>query len=62
MIQKVVTRRSLREPSSTKEDVAYWLSKTREERIATVDFLRHQYYGRTARLQRVARVIQHPHR
>jgi hypothetical protein len=62
MIQKVVTRRSLRQLSSAKEDVAYWLSKTPEERIATVDFLRRQYYGRTARLQRVARVIQRPHR
>lgn len=58
MIQKTVTKRSLREPSSTKEDLAYWLSKTPEERVATVDYLRRQYYGSSARLQRVARVIQ----
>jgi hypothetical protein len=62
MIQKVVIRRSLRQPSSAREEVAYWLGKPLEERIATVDFLRNQYYGRAAGLQRVARVIQRPHR
>lgn len=62
MIQKTVTKRSMRDSSSTKEDLAYWLRKTPAERVASVDYLRRQYYGSTARLQRVARVIQRPPR
>ena len=62
MIQKTVTKRGMRDSSSTKEDLAYWLSKTPEERVATVDYLRRQYYGSTARLQRVAQVVQRPPR
>ena len=58
MIQKTVTKRSVQDFSSTKEDLTYWLSKTPEERVATVDYLRKQYYGDAARLQRVARVVQ----
>ena len=58
MIQQTVTKRSVQDPSSVKEDLAYWLSKTPEERVATVDYLRKQYYGNAARLQRVARVVQ----
>ncbi len=57
MIKKVVKKRTLGE-SSTKDDVAYWLSLPSEERVAAVDYLRKQVYGNTARLQRVARVIQ----
>jgi hypothetical protein len=40
-------------------DLAYWLSKTPEERLAAVEFLRVMNYGydpATARLQRVLRV------
>ena len=62
MIQKTVTKRSVQDPSSMKEDLTYWLSKTPEERVATVDYLRKQYYGNAARLQRVARVVQRPPR
>ncbi len=58
MIEKVVTRRPLHDASSVKEDLAYWLSKTPEERVAAVDYLRKQHHGNTARLQRSARVIQ----
>ena len=58
MIEKVVTRRPLHDASSEKEDLAYWLSKTPEERVAAVDYLRKQHHGNTARLQRSARVIQ----
>ncbi len=57
MIKKIVTKRKLHE-SSTKDDLAYWLSKRPEERIAAVDYLRKQYHGSTTRLQRSARVIQ----
>jgi hypothetical protein len=58
MIKRVVTRRSLRDPSSVKDDLEYWLSKSPEERVAAVDYLRGQYHGGTTRLQRSARVIQ----
>lgn len=63
MIQKTVKKIRLEESGiAQQEDLAYWLSKTPEERIAAVDYLRAQYYGNTARLQRVACVIQCPSR
>ena len=62
MIQKIVKKHRLQEHTTTSEDLAYWLSKTPEERVATVESLRRQYYGNTARLQRVARVVQRPPR
>lgn len=58
MIKKVVSRRNLNDSSSVKEDLAYWLSKSPEERVATVDYLRRQYHGSTTGLQRSARVIR----
>lgn len=58
MVKRVVTRRNLRDSSSFKDDLEYWLSKSPEERVATVDYLRGQYHGSTARLQRSARVIK----
>ena len=58
-MKKVVKIKSLKDKTSGKEDLAYWLSKTPEERIAAVEQLRKQYYGNyTQRLQRVIRVIQ----
>jgi hypothetical protein len=59
MIQKVVHKCDLRDFSSIEEDLRYWLSKTPEERVAAVDFLRKQQHGSTERLQRSARVIKH---
>ena len=58
MIQKIVKKYRLHERTTTQDDLAYWLSKTPEERVATVDYLRTQYYGNAPRLQRVARVVQ----
>ena len=58
MIQKIVKKHRLQERTTTQDDLAYWLSKTPEERVATVDYLRRQYDGNATRLQRVARVIQ----
>ena len=58
MIQKSVKKHRLQERTATQDDLAYWLSKTPEERVATVDYLRRQYYGNATRLQRVTRVIQ----
>jgi hypothetical protein len=62
MIQKTIKRYRLQERTTTHDDLAYWLSKTPEERVATVDYLRAQYYGNATRLQRVARVVQRPPR
>ena len=60
MIKKVVKIQVLNEHkiSSINSDLAYWLSRTSEERILTAEYLRRQYHGSTARLQRSARVIQ----
>jgi hypothetical protein len=57
MIERVVAKRKLDE-SSAKEDLAYWLSRTPEERVSAVEFLRRQYHGNTARLQRSARIVK----
>jgi hypothetical protein len=58
MIQKVVKIKNLKENDSILDDLKFWLSKSSEERVATVDYLRRQYHGSTERLQRVAKVIQ----
>jgi hypothetical protein len=50
MIQKIVKKHRLQDRAATQDDLAYWLSKTPEERVATVDYLRRQYYGNAARL------------
>ena len=62
MIQKTVKKYRVPERTTIQDDLAYWLSKTPEERVATVDYLRTQYYGNATRLQRVARVVQRPPR
>ncbi len=58
MIKKVIRKGNLNSLQSAKEDLAYWLTRPPEERVAAVDFLREQFYGNTERLQRVARVIK----
>lgn len=58
MIEKVVKKGVLSEFDEVKENLAYWLSRTPEERVESVELLRRQYYGNTGRLQRVARVIR----
>lgn len=58
MIQKIVKKLKLSDFNEEKDNLSYWLSKTPEERIAIVEFLRKQNYGSTTRLQRVIRVIQ----
>jgi len=40
------------------DNLAYWLSRSTEERIAAVEILRREYYGSSARLQRIAHVIK----
>jgi hypothetical protein len=58
MLQRTLTKHTLKETSSKNHDLAYWLSKTPEERIATVEYLRRQLHGSSIRLQRSARVVQ----
>ncbi len=59
-IKKVVNIQDLNEhkKSTINNDLAYWLSRTSEERILTVEYLRRQYHGNSARLQRTARIVQ----
>lgn len=58
MIRKIVIKRNIKDINSIKEDLAYWLSKTPEERIETIEYLRRQRHGSSKRLQRIARIIQ----
>lgn len=58
MIEKVVAKYDLNDPDAAKRDLANWLSKTPEERIAAVEFLRRQVHGNIQGFQRVARVIK----
>ena len=57
MIQRVITKKSVRDPSGH-DDLSYWLTRPPEERVATVELLRRQYHGSTSRLQRLARVTE----
>ncbi len=58
IIERIVKKLDLEKDSSIKEDLAYWLSKKPQDRIAAIEFLRRQYHGSSERLQRSARVIQ----
>ena len=58
MIKKVVKIKELNNKNAFLDDLNYWLSKSPEERVAAVDFLRKQIYGSSERLQRVSRVTQ----
>ena len=60
MIQKVVQKGQLQGWQEIEQNLAYWLSRTPEERVEAVEILRRQRHGNTDRLQRVARVIQRP--
>ncbi|KAF0151246.1 MAG: hypothetical protein FD143_2101 [Ignavibacteria bacterium] len=59
-MKKVVKKISLKDKRNY--DLEYWLSKTPEERIAAVEFLRKQFYevkdGDAPRLQRTVNVIK----
>jgi len=57
MIKKVVSKHKLGELSCNK-DLAYWLSRTSDDRILAVEALRQQHYGRSLKSQRIARVIK----
>ncbi len=58
MIQKIAVKKNLDENNSIIDDLEFWLSKSPEERVSTVEYLRRQYHGSTARLQRTVKIIQ----
>jgi len=58
MIKKVVNIKDLNDKNLISDDLKYWLTKSPEERVAAVDYLRRQYHGSSERLQRVIRVVQ----
>ena len=60
MIKKVVKKSDLSNFCEVRENLAYWLSRAPSERVAAVEYLRRQRDGSTARLQRVARVLERP--
>lgn len=62
MMEKVVRRWKLGDPAAEKADLAYWLSKTPEERLAALEALREQVGAHSERLQRVARIVQRAQR
>lgn len=57
MIKKVVEKRK-NSDRQLLDDLAYWKSRSHEERISAVELLRRQYYGGSERLQRVSQVIK----
>ena len=64
MIEKVVAIKSMRvDPNASHDDYLYWMTKTIQERIAAVEFLRDSYIrglpNADQRLQRVCTVTQH---
>ncbi len=62
MIKKFVKKSDLGGDSPEETDLAYWLTKTPQERIEAVEILRRQCDGSTARLQRVVKVVQRAQR
>lgn len=59
-IQRVLKQTSFEEEARTRPALEYWLSRSPEERVAAVEFLRRQVDGAGARLRRVHRVLVCP--
>ena len=58
MIKKVISKRTLGEFSDVRDTLNYWFAKPPEQRVEVVDYLRKQYYGSSAGLQRVIKVTK----
>jgi hypothetical protein len=54
----VVKIRKTENYDEIRDNLDYWVSRSSEERVAAVDYLRNQAHGNTIRFQRTARVIQ----
>jgi hypothetical protein len=55
MIKKVVKVSGIKDKSN---DLAYWLSRSPQERIEAVEMLRKQFNGSAERFQRIITVIK----
>ena len=62
MIKNVIKKGNWDENLQKEADLTYWLTRSPQERIETVEILRRQYDGSTARLQRIAKVVQRTQR
>jgi len=58
MIKKIIKKGDSGGDSFKEADLAYWLTKTSQERVEAVEILRRQNDGNAARLQRVVKVVQ----
>jgi hypothetical protein len=59
-LQRVVRLTSFAEEAQRRPTLRYWLSRSPEERVAAVEYLRRQVSGAGARLRRVYRVRECP--
>ena len=62
MIEKVVRKSCLSDFSEPQENLSYWLTKTPEERVSAVEYLRRQIHGSSAGFQRTARAFKRSHK
>jgi len=58
-MEKVIQKKNLHDTTPS-DDLAWWLTRSPEERIEAVEILRRQLNGNAERLQRVARIIERP--
>jgi hypothetical protein len=58
MIRKVFKKTTFKEVAETNPDLAYWLSRTPQERLEAVELLRRQVPGSSTRIKRMFRVVQ----
>lgn len=58
MIEKVARKTNFKNNTEIKDNLAYWLSRTPEDRVSAVEFLRRQRDGNSAGLQRSVRIIK----
>ena len=56
MTEKLVKQRKLKKLTKAEKNLAYWLTKTPEERVAEIERLRKQRYGDSVKLERVVRI------
>ena len=57
MIERVITVTTL-ERESAMDDLAYWLSRSPEERLEAVDLLRRRFFELPAKMERVLEVAE----
>ena len=55
-MNKKIVRKIKPGEESERDNLAYWMSRSADERIAAVEALRREHYGSSARLQRIVHV------